>query len=129
MEQISQNEVASCQDVPQRCTCCSLISSVQSVQFAEGLKVGAEIFVGFHFECVHLEVTGTCSDQFWTVASYFCYTKHVFVLIWLMVCYFTAKRTIVDCGSVPTPTWLLVLLVLFSLSLSQICEVVFEISC
>lgn len=56
MEQISQNEVASCQDIPQRFTCCSLIVSLQSVQFSMGLRLGAEMFVGFHFEC---EVIGT----------------------------------------------------------------------
>lgn len=55
-EQISQNEIASCQEIPQRCSCHSLIVSVQSVPFTEGLKVRAQFFFPLAFiwtKCVH----------------------------------------------------------------------------
>lgn len=44
-------KLLSCQDIPQRCSCCSLSMSVQSVQLAGGLNVGA--LVGAHFQSAH----------------------------------------------------------------------------
>lgn len=53
MELISQNDVAACQDIPQRCLCCSVVGSVQSVQLAEGLSAIADFLSGFIWHAMH----------------------------------------------------------------------------